>query len=289
MSTSVLYDVPGPRARRRTLIGSLVALVLLGLLLLVVVRRLADKGQFEADLYRPFLEEPDLYRRLGEGLRNTLKAAGYGLVLASLTGILLAFGRLAHLRLVRLPAVLVIEFFRATPLLLLIFAFFLAPPILFDVDVPALWALVLGLTLYNGAVIAEIVRAGILSLPSGQTEAALAIGLTRGQTMRTILLPQAVRIMLPALISQLVVLLKDTSLGFIVGFEELLRVGGQLRQFLDNPIQMYVAVALIYIVINITLGRVASWLEGRQRQRFGAVVGTPPGGVGMEQGGAPAA
>jgi len=289
VSTSVLYDVPGPRARRRTLIGSLVALVLLGLLLLVVVRRLADKGQFEADLYRPFLEEPDLYRRLGEGLRNTLKAAGYGLVLASLTGILLAFGRLAHLRLVRLPAVLVIEFFRATPLLLLIFAFFLAPPILFDVDVPALWALVLGLTLYNGAVIAEIVRAGILSLPSGQTEAALAIGLTRGQTMRTILLPQAVRIMLPALISQLVVLLKDTSLGFIVGFEELLRVGGQLRQFLDNPIQMYVAVALIYIVINITLGRVASWLEGRQRQRFGAVVGTPPGGVGMEQGGAPAA
>ena len=321
MSTSVLYDVPGPRARRRTLIGSLVALVLLGLLLLVVVRRLADKGQFEADLYRPFLEEPDLYRRLGEGLRNTLKAAGYGLVLASLTGILLAFGRLAHLRLVRLPAVLVIEFFRATPLLLLIFAFFLAPPILFDVDVPALWALVLGLTLYNGAVIAEIVRAGILSLPSGQTEAALAIGLTlyngaviaeivragvqalpkgqteaalavglsRGQTLRIVLLPQAVRIMLPALISQLVVLLKDTSLGFIVGFEELLRVGGQLRQFLDNPIQMYVAVALIYIVINITLGRVASWLEGRQRQRFGAVVGTPPGGVGMEQGGAPAA
>ena len=274
MSQAVLYDVQGPRAKRRVLVGSAVGLALLVLLVVVVVRRLADSGQFEEDLYRPFVDEPLVWERLGTGLRNTLKAAAYGLVLAMLVGVLLAFGRLSHLRLVRVPAVVVVEFFRATPLLLLILFFFLAFPLAFDVRLEPLWALVLGLTLYNGAVSAEILRAGILSLPRGQTEAALAVGLSRGQTLRLVLLPQAVRIMLPSLISQLVVLIKDTSLGFIIGFEELLRVGGQVSQALNNPIQLYVLVALIYITINVVLGRLASWVEGRQRRRFGSSVGS---------------
>ena len=283
--TSVLYDVQGPRARRRVLIGSAVAaVVLLGILALAAVR-LNDNGQFRERLYEPFFNEPQLYERLGEGLQNTLKAAGYGLVLALALGVVLAFGRLSHRWWVRLPAIAVVEFFRATPLLLLILFFFLAFPLAFRIDLEPLWALVLGLTLYNGAVIAEIIRAGVLSLPKGQTEAALAIGLRRGQTLRIVLLPQAVRIMLPALISQLVVLLKDTSLGFVIGFEELLRTGNQLVQVLDNPIQLYLAVAFIYIVINLALGQLATWVEGRQRRRLGTAVGAPPGGVGMEQGG----
>ncbi|MCY7364467.1 MAG: amino acid ABC transporter permease [Frankiaceae bacterium] len=272
----MLYDVQGPRARRRTLVGSIVGSVLLALLALVVAKRLADQGQFDGDLYRAFVEEPQLWTRLGEGLRNTLTAAAYGLVLATVTGIVLAFGRLSTVGVVRIPAVAVIEFFRATPLLLLIFAFFLATPIVLGIRIQPLWALVLGLTLYNGAVIAEIIRAGILSLPRGQTEAALAVGLTRGQTLGSVLLPQAVRVMLPSLISQLVVLLKDTSLGFIIGFEELLRVGGQLRQFLNNPIQMYVVIALIYIAINLLLGRLATYVEGRQRARLGQAVTVQP-------------
>jgi glutamate transport system permease protein len=270
MSDVVLYDVQGPRGRRRVLIGSIVAGVLLLGLLVLAARRLQANGQFDADLYRPFINEPQLWERLGVGLRNTLKAAAYGLVLATLTGVVLAFGRLSHTRLVSIPATAVIEFFRATPLLLLILAFFLAFPIVVGVRLDPLWALVLGLTLYNGAVIAEIIRAGILSLPKGQTEASLAIGLTRGQTLRLTLLPQAVRIMLPSLVSQLVVLLKDTSLGFVIGFEEMLRIGGQVTQILNNPIQVYVVIALIYIVINFTLGRLAQWIEGRQRRRFGS-------------------
>jgi glutamate transport system permease protein len=283
--STVLYDVQGPRARRRVLLGSLVALALLLGLLALVAMRLDDNGQFRERLYTPFFEEPQLWERLGDGLRNTLKAAGYALVLASLLGVVLAFGRLSHRSWVRLPAIAVVEFFRATPLLLLILFFFLAFPLAFDIRLEPLWALVLGLTLYNGAVIAEIIRAGVLSLPKGQTEAAMAVGLGRGQTLRIVLLPQAVRIMLPALISQLVVLLKDTSLGFVISFEELLRTGNQLVQVLDNPIQLYAVVAAIYIVINLALSRLATWIEGRQRRRFGAAVGTPPGGVGMEQGG----
>ena len=276
MSETVLYDVQGPRARRRVLIASIVgALVLLALLGLAALR-LADNGQFDYAKYEPFFEEVQLYERLFEGLQNTLQAAAYALVLALVLGVLLAFGRLSHRWWVRIPAVGIIEFFRGVPLLLLILFFFLAFPLAFGIDLPALWALVLGLTLYNGSVIAEIVRAGVLSIPKGQSEAAAAIGLGRTETLRIVLLPQAVRVMLPALISQLVVLLKDTSLGFVIGFPELLRVGGQLVQVLDNPIQLYVLVALVYIVLNSCLSALASFVESRQRRTLGSSAALAP-------------
>ena len=266
----VLYDVPGPRARRRVLISSLVGgLLLLGLLALAA-RRLQANGQFEYALYEPFLTEPLLYERLLEGLLGTLKAAAYALVLAVLLGVLLAFGRLSHRWFVRLPAAAVVEFFRAVPLLLLIFALFLAYPAVTGDELPALTALVIALALYNGAVIAEIVRAGINAIPKGQTEAAYATGLSRGQTLRLVLLPQAVRVMLPALISQLVVLLKDTSLGFVISYAELLRTGQQLTQVLNNPLQMFLAIAIVYIVINSMLSALAGFLESRQRRKVGS-------------------
>ena len=283
---AVLYDVQGPKARRRVLIGSIIAVLVLGAIITVAALRLAANGQFEYEKYEPFFTEPLLYERLYEGLVNTLKAAAYALVLALLVGVLLAFGRLSTRWWVHLPAVAVVEFFRGVPLLLLILGLFLAYPEVTGSELSALWALVIGLTLYNGAVIAEIIRAGVQSLPKGQTEAALAVGLTRGQTLRAILLPQAVRIMLPSLVSQLVVLLKDTSLGFVIGFAELLRTGGQLVQVLDNPIQLYVVVALIYITINLVLGRLASSLEGRQRRTMGAGAVVPAQQVETGMGGA---
>lgn len=269
MSEAVLYDVQGPKARRRVLIGSVVAGLLLLGLLAVVAGRLQANGQFDERLYRPFVDQPVLYERLLEGLLNTLKAAAYALVLASVLGVLLAFGRLSRSAPVRIPAIAVIELFRALPLLLLILGIFLAYPILVGRPLDPLYALVAGLTLYNGAVIAEIVRAGIQSLPRGQSEAALSIGLSRGQNLRLVLLPQAVRVMLPALISQLVVLLKDTSLGFVISYAELLRTGQQVVQVTDNPLQLFVLIALVYIAINLALSRLAVVVERRQRRRAG--------------------
>lgn len=270
---AVLFDVAGPRARRRIQIGSAIGVLLILGLLAVAITRLAQNDQFEADKYEPFIGEdaPTLWNGIFKALVfGTLKAAAYALVLAFVLGIVLAFGRLSSRAWLRLPAVAVIEFFRGVPLLLLIFFFFLGFPLALDITLPALWALVLGLTLYNGAVIAEIIRAGILSLPRGQTEAALAIGLTRSQTLRIVLLPQAIRIMLPALISQLIVLLKDTSLGFVVGYVELLRYGQRVAIFLDNPIQILTLLALIYIAVNFALSRLAIYVESRQRARLGA-------------------
>jgi len=270
MSQAVLYDVQGPKARRRVLLVSLLGGALLLLLLALAARRLAANGQFEYEKYQPFFTEPVLYERLLlTGLKNTLIAAAYALVLALVLGVVLAFGRLSHRWFFRLPATAVVEVFRGLPLLLLILGLFLAYPAVTGRDLSALWALVIALSLYNGSVIAEIIRAGVLAVPRGQSEAAYAMGLGRGQTLRLVLLPQAVRVMLPALVSQLVVLLKDTSLGFVIGFAELLRISGRLVQVLDNPIQLYVFVALIYIVINGLLGLLAGYLERRQRRSGG--------------------
>ena len=270
MSDTVLYDVQGPQARRRVLIGSVLGVLVLLALLAVVVQRLAANGQFDAELYEPFWEQPALYERLWEGLKGTLTAAAYALVLASVLGVLLAFGRLSRSAVVRVPSVAVVELFRALPLLLVILGLFLAWPIVVGSRLPPLYALVIGLTLYNGAVIAEIVRAGIVSLPRGQSEAAMSIGLSRGQTLRLVMLPQAIRIMLPALISQLVVLLKDTSLGFIIAYTELLRSAQRVVQVLDNPLQLFLFVALVYIVINTSLSHLATVVERRQRRTMGA-------------------
>lgn len=275
MSDTVLYDVQGPRARRRVLVASAVGVLLVLALLYVVVQRLADNGQFDARLYEPFVEQPALYDRLLEGLRGTLTAAAYALVLASVLGVLLAFGRLSRSPVLRMPCTAIIELFRALPLLLVILGLFLAWPIVVGSRLDPLYALVAGLTLYNGAVIAEIVRAGIVSLPRGQSEAAMSIGLGRGQTLRLVLLPQAVRIMLPALISQLVVLLKDTSLGFVIAYLELLRSAQRVVQVLDNPLQLFTLVALVYILINLSLSYLATVVERRQRRTMGKAGAAP--------------
>ena len=274
MSETVLYDVQGPAAQRRVRIGSAVAGVLLLAVLALVAVRLQANGQFEGRLYEPFKDQR-VYELLLEGLLNTLKAAAYALVLASVLGVLLAFGRLSKSPFVRVPAIAVIELFRALPLLLVILGIVLAYPILTGSSLDPLYALVAGLTFYNGAVIAEIIRAGIQALPRGQSEAALSIGLTRGQELRLVLLPQAVRVMLPALISQLVVLLKDTSLGFVISYAELLRTGQQIVQNTNNPLQLFLLIAAIYIVINLALSSLATYVERRQRRRIGVTVAAP--------------
>jgi glutamate transport system permease protein len=188
-------------------------------------------------------------------------------------GGLLAVARLSRRRWLSRPAGAWVELFRGLPLLLLILFIFLGLPAA-GVTVSTFWALVAGLTLYNSAVIGEIFRAGILSLPKGQTEAAYSIGLRRGPTLRLILIPQAVRRMLPALISQLVTLLKDTSLGFVIAYAELLRTGRNAVEFLGGPysIPVYTAIAVIYIAVNASLSFLARWLDRRTQRRYGRTV-----------------
>ena len=267
-----LYDAVGPRGRRRIAIGSVIGVLVIAGILGLAAARLASRGAFDAELWR-VLTQAAVWRLIGRGLLATLRAAVLAMVLSLPLGALLAIGRLSPRAWLSRPVGAWVQLFRGLPLLLLILFVFLGLPQL-GVQVSSLWALVIALTLYNSAVIGEIFRAGILSLPRGQTEAAYAIGLRRGQTLRIVLIPQAVRRMLPALVSQLVTLLKDTSLGFVIGYAELLRLGRGAVEFLGGrySIPVYTAIAVVYIGVNVTLSLSARVLDRFTRRRYGRAV-----------------
>ncbi len=269
--SSVLFDTPGPRALRRQRAATLLAGLALAALAGWVLWILWEKEQITPEQWEPFAES-NIVELLYEGLIDTLTAAAVAIALAVALGAVLASGRLSSHAALRWPSVLVIEFFRAVPLLLLIFFLFLG----FGGTFGTFWALVLGLTLYNGSVLAEIFRAGILSVPRGQSEAAYAVGMRKSQVMRLILAPQAVRSMLPAIISQCVVALKDTALGFIIGAPGIVRDAERIYiapQY-DNPLAVGIVLAAIFIVINYSLSRLAVYLESRMRREGKPVLAT---------------
>jgi glutamate transport system permease protein len=268
VTAPVLADALGPRAQRRVRIVSVISVVLLALVVAAAVRRLQTRGQFEPELWEPFTKWPE-WKFLLEGLLTTLRTAATAMVCSIAVGLVLALGRLAQTSVVRALFTTWVEFFRGLPVLLLIFFPFLLLP-RYGLDWPAFWYVVLGLTLYNGAVLGEIFRAGILSLERGQMESALGVGLTYWQAMRLVVIPQAIRRMVPALVSQLVTLLKDTSLAYIIAFEELLRRANILGTARKNILQTLFVAGLMYLVVNLVLSRIAVRLEVRQRRRYSA-------------------
>lgn len=277
--SSVLYDTPGPRAKRRNVVLSIVFALLLVLLLWWLWQKMDDKKQLEWNLWEPFTTSEAWTTYLLPGLGNTLKAAAISMVIALPLGAVFGIARLSDHAWVRGVAGTVVEFFRSIPvLLLMLFAnqFYVQYTNVSSEQRP-LYAVVAGLVLYNASVLAEIVRAGILSLPRGQTEAAFAVGLRKGQTMSSILLPQAVTAMLPAIVSQLVVIVKDTALGGVMlGFTELLNSRSTLAANYANVIPSFIVVGLIFIALNFTLTSFAGWLERRLRRSkksTGAVLG----------------
>jgi glutamate transport system permease protein len=266
---SVLFDAPGPKARRRHLVIALVgSLVLLGLLILVVTA-LAAKDQFTAEKWSPFLDPVTWTAYLLPGLRATLVAAFFSIILAMIFGILLGMGRLSEAKPVRWACGVFVEFFRAVPvLMMMLFAYYV---FLFGFQIAGtalpLLGVIAGLTFYNSSVIAELIRAGVGSLPKGQREAGLAIGLTPFATLRLVLLPQAITMMLPSIVSQLVVILKDSALGFLILYPELVRSGQTLASLEGNIIPTFIVIAAIFIIINYLLTRLAHYLERRLQAR----------------------
>ncbi|MFJ5834438.1 amino acid ABC transporter permease [Streptomyces sp. NPDC093089] len=279
--SSVLYDTPGPRAKRRNVLYTVAFLAVLAVTAWWVLTALADKNQLDADKWSPFVTDSDVWTTyLLPGLTETLKAAALSIVIALPLGAALGIGRLSDHRWVRVPVGALVEFFRAIPVLLLMMFANQAYREFTTVssDFRPLYAVVTALVLYNASVIAEVVRAGVLSLPRGQGDAAVALGMRKGQTMLYVLLPQAVTVMLPALVSQLVVIVKDTALGgALIGFAELLSQNRQITaNYGANTIATLTVIALIYIVINFALTSFAGRLERRLRQgRRSAAVTLP--------------
>ncbi|MEU5218259.1 amino acid ABC transporter permease [Streptomyces sp. NPDC020807] len=259
--STALYDIPGPNARRRHLLYGLASTVVILALVGWFLYLLFDTGQFTSTKWSPFLYE-GIQELLLEGLGNTLKAFAYASVLSLALGGVLAVGRLSERRAFRWICTVLIEFFRAMPVLVMIFFIFVA------LKVQPLPALVAGLTLYNGSVLAEVFRTGIHAVARGQGEAAYALGMRKTQVMTYVLVPQAVRAMLPAIISQLVVALKDTSLGFLITYEEFLHAGKLIASNLDYDlpfIPVVLVISPIYIGMCMLLSWFATWVARRER------------------------
>ena len=268
MTAQFLGDELGPRGRRLTRTVTTVSAVALVAVVIIALMRLSDKGQLDAAKWKPF-SQWSVQKFFLEGLRTTVEVALVSMAGAMAIGTLLALARLSRTGIVRWVTTMFVEFFRGLPLVLLIFFCALGLPA-YGVQLSVFWYVAIGLIIYNGAVLGEIFRAGILSLDRGQTEAAYSLGMGYWQAMFLVIIPQAARRMIPAIVSQLVTLLKDSSLGAAVAFEELLRRGRINGEFFQNPLQSLVVVATLYIIVNFALSRLAGRLEVRQRRRYKA-------------------
>ncbi len=269
MSNSFLYDPLGPRGRRRARLASLVVIAVSAIVVAFLLQRLGSRGQLESER-RAILLDPatGVPQTLGLAALATLKAAGIAMAGALIVGLFLALGRLSQHRGTRWLCGITVEGFRGVPLLLLMLFGELGLPRI-GIELSLLTIVVLALVAYNSAVLCEIIRGGVLALDAGQTEASQAMGVSPGMTLRKVLLPQAIPQMLPVIISQVVILLKDTSLGYIIGYSELLRSGRSVVEFYGNlyALQIYVAVAVIYIGVNVAISTLAR-ATGRRTRRM---------------------
>ncbi|MBK7625267.1 MAG: amino acid ABC transporter permease [Kineosporiaceae bacterium] len=281
---AVLFDAPGPKARLRHRLLTILGLLLAVFGLVLVLRKMADAQQLQGFMWTAFLEPDAWVNYLLPGLWGTIRAAALAIVLAFGFGLIFGMGRLSTHVAIRAVSGAIVEFFRAVPVLIMMI--FLAGVFsannVFPNAYNPLAAVVVALTLYNGSVVAELVRSGVHSLPRGQAEAGLSIGLSPAQTLRSIELPQALTAMLPALIGQLVVALKDTALGYQITYLELLNWSKSLGSAYANTVPAYLFAALIFIVINYSLTAVAARVEQRMRRRGRTPITAAPGLVGAE-------
>lgn len=278
----VLFDAPGPKAKRRQLIATIIALALIvvgvvWVLIFLAQPRITDSGKELPGMLNParwdIFSNPELWGAIGLGVVNTLTAALVAAVLAILLGMFFSLVRGSKRRWIWIPAAVVLEFLRGMPVLLMMFF------ILIVAATGQFWAVVAALALYNGALIGEALRAGLVSLPKGQREAALSLGLKPMQSWLQVEFPQAFRQMLPIIVAQLVVLLKDTSLGFIVGYNELIRTTmNNLASYYGSfyVFSFFIVTAAIYLAMNLSLSWVARRLARAPRVKTsGKAKGSP--------------
>ena len=258
---TALYEAPGPRAKRRITVGTAVSAVLLALLAALVVRQFYVTGQL-APRYWSFLLEWPTWRFLLQGFVGTVEVALTAGAISLVLGLALMLGRTSGIALLSALCRVVTDFFRGVPSLLLIYFFFLVVP-QYGIQMPAFWMLTLPVALAASGVLAEVFRAGVNAVPKGQVEAALSIGLSPAKTMRKIVLPQAIRYVIPSLIAQLVVVVKDTTVAYVVSYPDLMQNARVLITNYDALLSMYLVVAVIYVLINFAINKASVYVAHR--------------------------
>ena len=256
-----LYEEPGPKTRRKMLVGTVLSLAALAALVAWVAYRFWVTGQF-APKYWELFSWRTTWRYLFAGLEGTFAVALTAAVLSIVLGVLLMLGRTSHVKALNVVCAVLTNVLRGIPSLLFIYFFFFAMPNL-GIKMPAFWMLCIPVTLAASGVLAEVFRAGVNAVPRGQTEAGLSIGLSRWKVKTKIVLPQAVRLVIPSLISQLVVVVKDTALAYVVSYPDLMQNAQVLRTNYDALVSTFLVVALIYIVINYLINKAAVLVSRR--------------------------
>jgi glutamate transport system permease protein len=256
-----LYEAPGPRTRRRILVGTVISLAVATVLVALVVRQFYVTGQLDPK-YWEFFTRLTTWRFLGEGFLGTVEVALVAAAISLVLGLVLMLGRISTFKPLAAVCHVIINFFRGVPSLLLIYFFFLVIPT-YGVKMSSFWMITLPIALAASGVLAEVFRAGVNAVPKGQVEAALSLGLRKHRVMFKIVLPQALRIVIPSLVSQLVVVVKDTTVAYIVSFPDLMQNARVLITNYDALVSVYFVVAILYILVNYAINQASVNLARR--------------------------
>lgn len=256
-----LYEAPGPRTRRRVRIATAVSLILVVAALAAIGYRFYITGQF-APRYWTFFVKATTWKFLFQGFAGTVRVALTAGAIALALGLLLMLGRISHLKVLSAVCRVITEFFRSLPSLLLIYFFFLVVP-QYGIKMSSFWMLTLPVALAAAGVLAEVFRAGVNAVPKGQIEAALSLGMSPLRTTFKIVLPQAIRFVIPSLISQLVVVVKDTTVAYVVSYPDLMQNARVLITNYDALVSVYFTIAIIYILINYAINQASIYVSHR--------------------------
>ena len=259
-----LYEAPGPKARRRIAAATAVSLTVLAVLAACVIRQFYRTGQLDAK-YWSFFMKATTWRFLGRGIVGTLEAALAAGVVVFAMGFLMMLGRISKYKAARGICTALIEFTRGVPTLLFIYFFFLVVP-QFGIQLSAFWKISLPVAISASGVVAEVLRSGVNAVPRGQKEAALSLGMSNRSVFLKVVFPQAIRYVIPALISEVVIVVKDTTFAYVVNFPDLMQNAKVLISNYDALLSVYLVVAVIYIIINYLLNRL-SVFAARRRNR----------------------
>jgi glutamate transport system permease protein len=259
-----LYEPPGPKGRKRIAVVTGLSRAVIALLLVLIVRQFYLTGQLNAK-YWSFFTRATTWRFLGKGIAGTLEVAVASGIVAFAAGFLMMLGRISSHKLARGIATALVEFTRGVPTLLFIYFFFLVAPQL-GLSLPAFWKIAAPVAISASGVVAEVLRSGVNAVPKGQREAALSLGMRERSVFLKVIFPQAIRYVIPALISELVIVVKDTTFAYVVNFPDLMQNARVLISNYDALLSVYLVVAVIYILINYLLNRISAFVAGREKK-----------------------
>lgn len=259
----ILYEPPGPKTRKRIAVATAISLIALAALLVVIIRQFYITGQLSAKYWSIFTRYTT-WRFLGRGLAGTVKVALMSSVVTFAAGLLLMLGRISRSRILRGISTVLIEITRGIPTLLFIYFFFLLAP-QFGLKLPAFWKITLPVSISAAGVVAEVLRSGVNAVPKGQTEAAISLGMRSGSVFFKIVFPQGFRYVIPALIAEIVIVLKDTTFAYVVNYADLMQNAKVLISNYDALLSVYLVAAVIYIIINYLLNKLSVAIAGRRK------------------------